>query len=122
MDNNYDENNINSPEEGYNAAQPEEQPAPQPEAPVAAPILDDEPEAPKYVRQFVDEDLEKAKQNARKSVSAGLTSNQKDSKESLRMMLELKEERQAEMAQKGFRISLILAILGVVAAVCFYLL
>ena len=38
------------------------------------------------------------------------------------MMMQLKEERKAEMAQKGFKITIVLAIVGVVAAVAFYLL
>lgn len=94
----------------------------QPEEPVTAPVLDDEPEAPKYVRKFADEDAERAKSEARNKVSASLVSDQKDSKESLRMMLALKEERQAELAKKGFTVTLIVAIIGMVGAVCFYLL
>ena len=38
------------------------------------------------------------------------------------MMLALKEERQAELAKKGFTVTLIVAIIGMVGAVCFYLL
>lgn len=98
-----------------------EQPV-QPSQPITAPILDDEPEPPKYVPKYVDEDLERAKKDARKAVSASLVSNQKDPKASLRMMLELKQERQAELAAKGFKISIVLALLGVIAAVAFYLL
>lgn len=94
-----------------------------PEAPISAPILDDEPEPVKYVPKFVDEDLEKAKQEAKKkAVSSQLTSNQKDEKESLRMMLELKAEREAEAAKKGFKIVLLLAFVGIAAAVLFFLL
>lgn len=94
-----------------------------PEAPISAPILDEEPEAPKYVPKFVDEDLEKAKQEAKKkAVSSQLVSNQKNEKESLRMMLELKAEREAEAAQKGFKIVLVLAFVGIIAAATFYLL
>lgn len=93
------------------------------EEPLKAPVLDEEPEPPKYVPKFVDEDLERAKQEgAKKAVSSQLSSNQKDSKESLRMMLQLKEERQAEMAAKGFKISILIAIIGVISAVLFYLL
>ncbi len=95
----------------------------QPEQAVTAPILDDEPAPARYVPKFVDEDLERAKrEGAKKAVSSQLTSDQKDSKESLRMMLELKEERQAEMASKGFKISILLAVIGIAAAVLFYLL
>ena len=108
-------------EDNYTPPTKKETPA-QPEAPVTAPILDDEPETPKYVRKFVDEDVERAKSEARNKVSASLVSEQKDSKESLRMMLALKEERQAELAKKGFTVTLIVAIIGVIGAVCFYLL
>lgn len=94
-----------------------------PPPPVSAPIIDDAPETPVYKPKFVDEDLERAKQEAaKKAVSSQLVSEQKDSKESLRMMLELKEERRAELAKKGFRISIIVAVIGIIAAVAFYLL
>lgn len=109
-------------EENYVPPPTKEEP-PKPAEPVSAPVLDEEPEPPKYVPKFVDEDLERAKrEGAKKAVESQLTSNQKDSKESLRMMLELKEQRNAELAQKGFKITIILAIMGVAAAVVFYLL
>lgn len=95
----------------------------EPQEPVSAPILDDAPETPVYKPKFVDEDLERAKrEGAKKAVSGQLVSDQKDSKESLRMMLELKEERRREMAAKGFKICIVLGIVGVIAAVAFYLL
>ena len=108
-------------EDNYTPPPKKEEP-PKPETPISAPILDDEPEVPKYERKFVDEDLERAKQDARKSVASSLTSNQKDPKKSLEMMLKLKEERQQEAAQKGFYITIVIALLGVIAAVCFYML
>ena len=96
---------------------------PKPAEPVTAPVLDEEPEPPKYVPKFVDEDLERAKrEGAKKAVASQLTSNQKDSKESLRMMLELKEQRNAELAQKGFKVTIAIAIIGVIGAVTFYML
>ena len=100
----------------------EEKPAePQPE--IKAPVLDEEPETPKYVPKYVDEDLERAKiEGAKKARESALTSNQKDSKESLRMMLELKEQQQAEMAEKGFKMTIVLAVAGIISAVAFYLL
>ncbi|MBR4628047.1 MAG: ABC transporter permease [Ruminococcus sp.] len=101
---------------------PKKEEPPKPETNITAPILDDEPEAPKYVRKFADEDLEKAKRDAKKAVSASLSSDQKDPKKSLEMMLKLKEERLQEVAQKGFRITIVLSILGIISAVCFYLL
>lgn len=94
-----------------------------PSAPITKPILDDEPAPTKYVPKFADEDLERTKAEARKkAVSSQLVSNQKDEKESLRMMLELKAEREAEAAHKGFFMLIGVAIVGVVAAVMFYLL
>lgn len=110
-----DENNYTPP--------PKKEEPVKPAGPIKAPILDDAPEPTKYVPKFVDEDLERAKrEGAKKAVSSQLVSDQKDSKESLRMMLQLKEERRAELAQKGFRISILLAVMGVIAAVVFYLL
>ena len=110
-------------EDNYVPPPKKEEPEPQPEEPISAPILDDEPEAPKYVPKFVDEDLEKAKrEGAKKAVSGQLVSDQKDSKESLRMMLELKEERRREAAAKGFKVVIGLAVVGIIAAVAFYLL
>lgn len=109
-------------EDNYTPPPKKEEPI-KPAEPIKAPVLDEAPEPPKYVPKFVDEDLERAKrEGAKKAVSSQLVSDQKDSKESLRMMLQLKEERRAELAQKGFKISIILAVLGIIAAVVFYLL
>lgn len=95
----------------------------EPSAPITAPILDDEPEPPKYQPKFVDEDLERAKaEGAKQAVSSQLTSDQKDSKESLRMMLQLKEEARQREAAKGFKITIFLSIIGVISAVAFFLL
>ena len=109
-------------EDNYTPPPKTEEPK-QPEAPVAAPILDDEPEPPKYQPKYVDEDLERAKAEAsKKAVAAQLVSEQKDSKESLRMMLELKEEARQREAEKGFKICIVLAVVGVISAIAFYLL
>ncbi|MDD7515977.1 ABC transporter permease [Ruminococcus flavefaciens] len=109
-------------EDNYTPPPKKEEPK-QPEAPITAPILDDEPEPPKYQPKYVDEDLERVKAEAsKKAVSAQLTSDQKDSKASLQMMLALKEEARQREAQKGFKITVVLAVLGVVAAVVFFLL
>ncbi|MDD6278235.1 MAG: ABC transporter permease [Oscillospiraceae bacterium] len=95
----------------------------QPAAPVTAPVLDDEPAPAKYVPKFVDEDLERTKAEAKKkAVSSQLVSNQKDEKESLRMMLELKAEREEEAAKKGFITVIVVAVIGIAAAIMFYLL
>ena len=107
-------------EDNYTPPLKKEEPK-QPEAPLAAPILDDEPEPPKYQPKYVDEDLERAKAEAsKKAVSSQLVSDQKDSEASRRMMLELKEQARQQQAEKGFRIVLVLAVLGIIAAAMFY--
>ena len=109
-------------EDNYTPPPKKEEP-PKPAAPVTAPILDDEPAPTEYVPKYVDEDLEKAKREAAKKAVAGqLVSDQKDSKESLRMMLELKEERRREMAQKGFKVVIVLAIIGFIGSIAFFIL
>ena len=110
-----DEDNYVPPPKKEKPAEPVEQ--------VTAPILDDEPEAPKYVPKFVDEDLERAKrEGAKKAVSSQLVSEQKDSKESLRMMIELKEQLRQEQAKKGFIIVIVLGIVGLFASAAFFFL
>lgn len=109
-------------EDNYTPPPKKEEPK-QPEAPVSAPVLDDEPEPPKYQPKYVDEDLERAKAEAsKKAVSAQLVSEQKDSKASLQMMLQLKEEARQREAEKGFKMCIVLAIVGVITAVVFVLL
>ena len=110
-------------EDNYTPPPPEEKKNIPPPEPVEKPILDEQPELPEYKPKYVDPDLERIKQEAKKqAVTSQLTSNQKDPKESLRMMLELKEQRNAELAEKGFRITIVIAIIGVIGAVAFYLL
>ena len=109
-------------EDNYTPPPKKEEPK-QPEAPVSAPILDDEPEPPKYQPKYVDEDLERAKAEAsQKAVSSQLVSDQKDSKASLQMMLQLKEEARQREAEKGFKLCIVLAVVGVITAVVFLLL
>lgn len=108
-------------EDNYTPPPKKEEPR-QPEAPITAPVLDDEPEPPKYQPKYVDEDLERAKAEAsKKAVSAQLVSEPKDSEASRRMMLELKEQARQQQAHKGFIIVSVLAVLGVIAAVMFYI-
>lgn len=109
-------------EDNYTPPPKKEEPV-QPAEPVTAPILDDEPEAPKYKPKYVDEDLERVKSEAKKqAVSSQLVSEQKDSKESLRLMLALKEERRMEMAAKGFKILLVVLVIAIVGAAAFFML
>ena len=100
---------------------PKKEEAVKPEAPLTAPVLDDEPEPPKYKPKYVDEDLARAKAEASKNAGAALSYEQKDSKESLRMMHELQEEKRQKQAAKGFRITIVLAVLGIIAAVMFFI-
>ncbi|MDE6502323.1 MAG: ABC transporter permease [Ruminococcus sp.] len=110
-------------EENYTPPPQEEKKNTPPLEPVEAPILDEEPELPKFVPKYVDEDVERAKrEGAKQAVSSQLQSNQKNSKESLRMMLELKEQQKAQLAEKGFMITIVIAVIGIVGAVAFYLL
>jgi len=110
-------------EDNYTPPPKKEEEPPKPEEPISAPVLDEAPEPPKYVPKFVDEDLERAKkEGARAAVSGGMVQEQKDSKESLRMMIQLKEERRAELAQKGFKLLIVTAVIGIIAAIAFGLL
>lgn len=109
-------------EDNYTPPPKKEEP-PKPAEPVSAPILDDEPETPVYKPKFVDEDLERAKNEAKKqAVSSQLVSDQKDKKESLRLMLALKEERRVEMAAKGFKILIVMFIVAIIGSAAFFLL
>lgn len=109
-------------EDNYTPPPKKEEPV-QPAEPVTAPVLDEEPEAPKYTPKYVDEDLERVKSEAKKqAVSSQLVSEQKDSKESLRLMLALKEERRMEMAAKGFKILLGVLGIAILGAAAFFIL
>ena len=106
-------------DDNYVPPQPKAQP--QTEA-VTAPVLDDAPPPPAYVPKYVDEDLERAKQEARKNAVAGqLVSKQKDEKESLRMMMELRRQREEEAAHKGMYITIVTSVIGIIAVVLFAL-
>lgn len=90
--------------------------------PLTAPVLDEAPEAPEYVPKFANDDIEKIKQEAKKeAVKSQLEPNQKDQKESLRMMKELREQRERADAEKGFKLTIITAIIGCISAVLFSL-
>jgi len=92
----------------------------EPVQPVVTPILDDEPELPVYESAYVNEDLERVKKEAgKRAVESQLTASQKDEKESLRMMNELRKERELEEAKKGFKIVIIVMIIGIIASVMF---
>ncbi|MBQ8928608.1 MAG: hypothetical protein IJ055_10110 [Oscillospiraceae bacterium] len=84
--------------------------------------LEEAPVQEEYVPQFKDEDAERAKEEAKKPRAyqppqQELTEEQKQ--ESRRMMAQLREERERELAAKGFKTLIIMAIVGVVGAICF---
>ena len=92
-------------------------------APESAEVeLEEAPEPEEYVPQFKDEDLERIKEESKKPQKytppqVELTEEQK--KENRRMMQELREEREQELAKKGFVQLLILTAVGAVVAICF---
>lgn len=86
--------------------------------------LEEAPKPQEYVPQFKDEDLERIKEESKKPQKyvppqVEMTAEQK--KESVRIMNALREERERELAQKGFKQLILLSILGVVGAVTFTL-
>jgi hypothetical protein len=107
-----------------NYTPPEKKEPEHPAEPVQAAILDDEPDLPKpQVSSYEQQELERIKaEAAKKAVSSQLVSEQKDEKESLRMMLALKEEQRQKMADKGAKIVIVFAVIGFIAAALFYLL
>ena len=107
-----------------NYVPPEKKEPEHPAEPVQAAILDDEPELPKQqISSYEQQELERIKaEAAKKAVSSQLVSEQKDEKESLRMMLALKEEQRQKMADKGAKIVIVFAVIGFIAAALFYLL
>ncbi|MBR7038310.1 MAG: hypothetical protein IKI21_03575 [Oscillospiraceae bacterium] len=86
--------------------------------------LEEAPQQEEYVPQFKDEDLERIKEESKKPqryVPPQVEMTEEQKKESRRMMNELREEREREMAKKGFVQLIILSVVGVVAAAAFAL-
>ena len=84
--------------------------------------LEEAPEPEEYVPQFKDEDLERIKEESKKPQKytpppVELTEEKK--KENIRIMNELREEREKELAHKGLKTLILLTIVGVVGAVAF---
>ena len=100
-----------------------EEKRPQVSAAAAASLLEEPaPEPERRVSRFNEADLEAAKANAQKRAieqSLNMTTNV-DKAESRRLMNELRMEREAELAKKGFTVVIVLMILGLVAAVALY--
>ena len=103
---------------------PKKEPSvPQPSVAQAAALLEEPQEPERRVSRFNEADIEAAKANAHKRAVES-TLNQPvniDKAEARRMMNELRMEREAEMAKKGFKIVLVMMLLGIVAAVALYL-
>lgn len=93
-----------------------------PEAAEEPVVLEEAPKPTAYVPKFKDEDLERAKEESKKPQRytpppMEMTEDQK--KESRRIMNELRVEREKDLAKKGFRQLILLAVLGVACAVAF---
>lgn len=87
-------------------------------------VLEEAPKPQEYVPQFKDEDLERIKEESKKPQKytpppVEMTEAQK--KESVRIMNQLRDEREHELARKGFRQLILLAVLGLIGAVTFTL-
>lgn len=86
--------------------------------------LEEAPKPQEYVPQFKDEDLERIKEESKKPQKyippqVEMTAEQK--KESVRIMNTLREERERELARKGFKQLILLSVLGLAGAVAFTL-
>lgn len=84
--------------------------------------LEEAPQPEEYVPQFKDEELERIKAESKKPQryvppQVELTAEKK--KENIRIMNELREEREREQAHKGFITLIILTVIGVIGAACF---
>lgn len=87
-------------------------------------MLEDAPETEEYVPQFKDEDLERAKEEAktpRKYEPPPMELSEEEKQENRRMMAQMREEREREQAKKGFKMLIILTVIGIIGAVAFSL-
>ena len=84
--------------------------------------LEEAPEPEEYVPQFKDEDLERIKEESKKPqkyTPPPMELTEEKKKENRRIMNELREERERELAKKGFVQLIILTAVGAVTAICF---
>ena len=84
--------------------------------------LEEAPQPEEYVPKFKDADLERIKEESKKPqkyVPPPVEMTEEQRKESVRMMNELREEREKEQAKKGFTQLIILTIVGIVGAFAF---
>lgn len=90
---------------------------------VSAPVLDSQPQnTPPSQRRFADPDLERAKAEGKKlaqqqaSAEPELTEEQKAKRREINRQINI--ARDAAMAQKGAKLVVLLAVLGVISSVC----
>lgn len=84
--------------------------------------LEEAPEPEEYVPQFKDEDLERIKEESKKPqryVPPPVEMTEEKKRENVRIMNELREEREKELAKKGFVQLIILTVVGLIGAVAF---
>lgn len=97
--------------------------APAPSAASAAALLE-EPAPERRISRFNEAEIEEAKANAKKRAIEGAlnTETNVDKAESRRLMNELRMQREADLAKKGFTVAIVLMILGLVtcAAMIFF--
>ena len=87
-------------------------------------MLEDAPETEEYVPQFKDEDLERAKEEAkapRKYEPPPMELSEEQKQENRRLMAQMREDRERDQAKKGFKMLIILTIIGIIGAVAFSL-
>ena len=105
------------------APQPVVPEAPKPAPAVQAPVLE-EPEPPtQRVSRFSEEEIAAAKAGAqRRAIEGSLQTEAPVNKEETRRMIaELRRQQASDMAKRGFRIVIVLMILGIVSAVTMFL-
>lgn len=89
---------------------------------VSAPQLDDEPApAPKPARQYIDPDLERAKEEGKKLAEKGMPQPELTDEEKQRqreLSRQLAVARDISMAQKGSKLVIVCMILGIISTAC----
>ncbi|MBQ3939887.1 MAG: hypothetical protein II723_02130 [Oscillospiraceae bacterium] len=107
-------------EQTYSAPEKPQQKEALPQVDASALLEEPAPE-PEHKVVFNQEDLEAAKRKAVKSANASLTSapkTEEDQARARRELQELRQQQQADLAQAGFKTSVILTVIGLVASFC----
>lgn len=84
--------------------------------------LEEAPQTEEYVPSFKDEELERIKEESKKPqryVPPPVEMTEEKKKENVRIMNQLREEREKELAHKGFIQLIILTVVGVIGAAAF---